>query len=321
MSQIVTHVCEELGGVEMSCITIKGDTWFKGIDVAHILSYTYASDAVKDHVPLKFKHKLKYLHEASDFDVYELNSSWISEAGVHKLILKSRADHAEVFQEWFCSDVLPSIRKAGGHNSKYPYRRDNITNDEVQTFANGREDRLHYDIVEHIKTRYPDAVLHAGLGEHLTTLHARIDATYKGYKPGQPDITILKGLPNGFQDVLAIEVKNPNGTGILDARQIEYHTMLKDNCNIKAIVGCNYEEIIISIHDHYKEVLSRALTDEPKTLNFATNDNPQYWCNKLKNHSGFQEECEKRGLSKYEFSMKTKREIASILITFDKNHN
>ncbi len=96
--------------------------------------------------------------------------------------------------------------------------------------------------------------------------------------------------------------------------------MLKDNCNIKTIVGCSYEEITISIHDHYKEVLSRALIDETKTLNFATNDNPQYWCNKLKNHSGFQEECQKRGLSKDEFSMKTKREIASILITFDKNH-
>ena len=51
--------------------------------------------------------------------------------------------------------------------------------------------------------------------------------------------------------------------------------MLKGNCNLKTIVGCNYEEIIISIHDHYKDVLSRALTDEPKMLNFATNDNPQ----------------------------------------------
>ena len=47
-----------------------------------------------------------------------------------------------------------------------------------------------------------------GLGEHLTTDHARMDAILKGYTKGQPDITLLRKLPNGFHDVLAIELKN-----------------------------------------------------------------------------------------------------------------
>ena len=113
--------------------------------------------------------------------------------------------------------------------------------------------------------------------------------------------------------------------GKFKANQLKYHETLKDNCNVKTIVGNNYEDIIIDIHDHYKEVFSRARTlavaDEPKqTFNFATNDNPQYWCNKLKNYTGLAAECEKRGIAKDEFFIRTKREIATILITFNEEH-
>ncbi len=85
--------------------------------------------------------------------------------------------------------------------------------------------------------------------------------------------------------------------------------MLKDNCNVKTIAGHHYEDLIIAVHDHYKEVFVRAspgvqrdqspaLRDKPKTFNFSTNESPLYWCNTLKNHTGLQEECEKRGISK-----------------------
>ena len=330
MSQIVKYACEELSGAEISCLMIKGEPWFNGAEIATLLGYKKPRGAVYDHVPLKFKHKLSFLLkcctvlEKRTLELSELNSAWISEAGLYKLVLKSKARHAEVFQDWVCSEVLPSIRKAGGYNSKYPYRSDSITKDEAQEFANGREDRLHYDIVEHIKTRYPDAVLQAGVGEHLTAAHARIDATNKGYTAGQPDITILRGHPNGFQDGLALELKSQNGRGHLDARQIEYHKNLKDKCNIETIVGHNYEDIIIAIHDHYKTVYARAqspaIKDKPKTYNFAENEKPMYWCKKLLNGAALDEECRKRGIPKNEIFVKTNREIASILITVDKEH-
>ena len=136
-------------------------------------------------------------------------------------MFKSRAKHAEVFQDWVCSEVLPSIRKTGRYDSTYPYRRDNITKDEVEQFANRREDRLHYDVVKHVKTRCPDAILQPALGEHLTTLHAKMDAASNGYASGHPDLLILRGLPNVFQDVLAVEFKTPNGEARLRDNQIE----------------------------------------------------------------------------------------------------
>ena len=164
-------------------------------------------------------------------------------------------------------------------------------------------------------------MIHAGLGEHLITKHAKMDAKLKGYTKGEPDITVLRKLPNSFQDVLAIEFKNPNGKGVLDDDQKQYHKILEDQCNIETIVEHDYDTIIIKIALHYQKVFARAktlaITDRPKKYDFSTNDNPQYWCNKLKNKQGLVDECAKRELSEDGLYFKTNREIASILIKFD----
>ena len=92
---------------------------------------------------------------------------------------------------------------------------------EVNELAKGREDEIHYRLVKHIKTKYTDAITIGGLGEHLQTHHARADAINKGYCSGQPDLTIMRGLPNGFQDALEIQLKRPSGSGKLsDKRKI-----------------------------------------------------------------------------------------------------
>jgi hypothetical protein len=121
--------------------------------------------------------------------------------------------------------------------------------------------------------------------------------------------------------VLAIELKNPNGKGKLEDYQQAYHEVLKDQCNIETIVGHEYDKIIIRIALHYREVFARAKTlartDKPEACDFSKNSDPQYWCNKLKNKQCLLDECAKRELPKHELYLKTNREIASILITFD----
>ena len=105
MSSIVKFACDEFDGAKISCLMVKGDPWFKGTDVATILGYKIPKKAVFDHVPLKFKSKLSFLLNQSKvpksgtLDVSELNTSWISEAGLYRLVLKSKAKHAEVFQD------------------------------------------------------------------------------------------------------------------------------------------------------------------------------------------------------------------------------
>jgi hypothetical protein len=128
---------------------------------------------------------------------------------------------------------------------------------EVERLAEGREDKLHYDVVKHIRKQYPDAMILPGLGEHFTTDHARMDARLKGYTGGQPDLMLVRGLPNGFQNVLAVELKNPNKKGKLTLKQREYIDDLELNCNVPTIVSCDYDDAIIRIHDHYKEVFAK----------------------------------------------------------------
>ncbi len=124
-----------------------------------------------------------------------------------------------------------------------------------------------------------------------------------------------------------MELKNPNGSNCASPEPDTYLERLR-LCNVTTFVTNDYDEVVIVLHEHYKKIQQEdtkllAIKDEPqpKTFNFATNDNPNYWCNKLKNHTGLQQECEKRGISKDEFYIKTKRETTSILITFDKEHD
>ena len=343
MSQIVKKVkFAAIGDVEIGCVMVEDEPRFNSIDLCTALGFEtkdQRKQALKTHVHSDDKESFKSLVSKLQGDINPpldgsvCNVIYVNESGLYSLAFGSRKPFARLFKRWVTSEVLPQISKTGAYvPDNYHYRRNELELgetdqkrwDEVRRSARGREDALHYKVVEFVRKTYPNTDLRVGGGEHFQTAHARMDAYLKGYKKGHPDLTISRPLPNGFHYVLAIEFKNPNRTGRVDAEQMKYHRFLKDKCNIETIVGHNYEDIIIETHDHYKEVFVRAqtaaLTDKPKTVNFATNENPQYWCNKLKNHTGLQEECEKRGISKDELFIKTKREIASILITFDKEH-
>ena len=119
MSQIVKYVCEELANAEISCMVVNGDPGFKGVEIASLLGYKKPRNAVYVHVPLKFKNKLSFLlgtvsvPAAGTLSTMDLDASWICEAGLYKLVFKSQLKTAEVFTDWVCEVVLPSIRKTG----------------------------------------------------------------------------------------------------------------------------------------------------------------------------------------------------------------
>ena len=243
------------------------------------------------------------------------------------MIFGSQMTEAKVVKHWVTREVLTQIRKTGSYNSRYDYWRNkpelgatpNERFKEVRRLAEGREDKLHDRVVERIKKQYPDAIINAGVGEHLTTDHARMDAHLKGYTGGQPDITVIRGLPNGFQDVLAIELKNPNKKGKLSHKQVGYIDDLELKCRVPTIVSSDYDDVILHIHDHYKEVFARVQPQSPKTHDFSTNDNLKYWCNK-QNLTQLYGECDKRGIPTLELRIKSEREIVTILVAFDREH-
>jgi hypothetical protein len=76
---------------------------------------------------------------------------------------------------------------------------------------------LHCRVVKFLRKRYPDVILIVGLGELQDTSSKRISAYNKGYKGGQPDLILVHAIK--LYNGMAIEFKNPNGTGRLSPKQ------------------------------------------------------------------------------------------------------
>ena len=97
---------EEFGDVRT--VTIDGEPWFVGKDVAEILGYSNTRKALADHVDKEDKGvtKCDTLGGVQDLTV-------INESGLYSLILSSKMPNAKKFKSWVTSEVLPSIRKHG----------------------------------------------------------------------------------------------------------------------------------------------------------------------------------------------------------------
>lgn len=104
---ITTFNNEEFGNLRT--LTIDGEPWFVGKDIAECLGYSRSTKAVSDHV------------DEEDIDGIPIqdsigrmqNTPIINESGVYSLILSSKLESAKKFKKWVTSEVLPSLRKTG----------------------------------------------------------------------------------------------------------------------------------------------------------------------------------------------------------------
>lgn len=110
MNNLQIFNSEEFGAVRT--VTINGEPWFVGKDVALALGYSYPQKAVRDHV----------LEE--DRGVNEMDTPsgrqklvTINESGLYALIFGSKLDSAQRFKHWVTSEVLPAIRKTGSYQA------------------------------------------------------------------------------------------------------------------------------------------------------------------------------------------------------------
>lgn len=97
---------DEFGSVRT--LSIDGEPWFVGKDVAEALGYSEPRSAVSKKV------------DAYDRGVAEMATpsgaqkmTIINESGLYSLILSSKLPTAKKFKRWITSEVIPSIRKHG----------------------------------------------------------------------------------------------------------------------------------------------------------------------------------------------------------------
>ena len=95
---------------EIRTLTIDGEPWLAGKDVAEILGYSNPQKAIRDHID----EDDKTVNES--FTVNGTQAILINESGWYSLILSSKLPNAKQFKRWVTSEVLPAIRKTGTYS-------------------------------------------------------------------------------------------------------------------------------------------------------------------------------------------------------------
>lgn len=147
MNELIIFNNEEFG--EIRTITIDGEPWFVGKDVAAALGYKDPSSAVSKNVDLEDKTTLLIQQDGSN---YKSRTTFINESGMYALIFGSKLESAQNFKHWVTSDVLPAIRKTGNDNTNNSITEITVQWDDDIPYISARE--LHEAL--QIKTRFND---------------------------------------------------------------------------------------------------------------------------------------------------------------------
>lgn len=108
MNNIRVFENKELGTIRS--LEMNSEPYFVGNDIATILGYKNARDALNKHVDSEDKGVAKC---DTPGGIQELTV--INESGLYSLIMSSKLPVAKKFKRWVTSEVLPSIRKNGGY--------------------------------------------------------------------------------------------------------------------------------------------------------------------------------------------------------------
>lgn len=99
---------------EVRTVTIDGEPWLVGKDVALSLKYKDTVNALKNHVSDEDKKRWQITTPSRGQQEVVI----INESGLYALIFGSKLPTAKKFKRWVTSEVLPSLRKNGSYQMK-----------------------------------------------------------------------------------------------------------------------------------------------------------------------------------------------------------
>lgn len=94
---------------EIRTLNVEGEPWFVGKDVAEVLGYSKARNAITAHVDSEDKKDAPIQGDLGGTQKMTI----INESGLYSLIIGSKLPSARKFKRWVTSEVLPAIRKHG----------------------------------------------------------------------------------------------------------------------------------------------------------------------------------------------------------------
>ncbi len=99
-------------GKEIQIKVVDNEPWFLAADIAKALTVKDTSRMI-NNANIKEKHVRAILNITLGGEQKML---FVDEAGMYKILMKSRKAVAEKFQDWVSEQVLPSIRKTGSYS-------------------------------------------------------------------------------------------------------------------------------------------------------------------------------------------------------------
>lgn len=136
---------EEFGKIRT--VTIDGEPWFVGKDVAVALGYEKARNAIAAHVDEDDKKGASIQGGPGGTQTMTI----INESGLYALIFGSKLESAKRFKHWVTSESLPALRKTGYYEMpqyKQQAKQRDLTKDDyiraASIISGCRNERLPY---------------------------------------------------------------------------------------------------------------------------------------------------------------------------------
>jgi prophage antirepressor-like protein len=107
--QVQQFYSEEFGSIDI--LMIDGKPYFPATECAKALGYRNPHDAISKHC--RYLAKREVPHPQSPGKTLETN--FIPEGDLYRLITRSKLPSAERFEKWVFDEVLPTIRKHGAY--------------------------------------------------------------------------------------------------------------------------------------------------------------------------------------------------------------
>ena len=103
----------------ISSVKVESDTYFRAKEAATFLGYQNTAKSVRDHASSKYKISARDLVASGvgmpKTGMPDLDTVYLSEAGLYQFAFSSKLPQAEQFREWVFESVLPATRATGSY--------------------------------------------------------------------------------------------------------------------------------------------------------------------------------------------------------------
>lgn len=208
-------------GQDVRTVTINNEPYFVGKDVAEVLGYAKARNAIATHVEEEDKRDAPIQGTLGGTQKMTI----INESGLYSLILSSKLPQAKEFKRWVTSEVLPTIRKHG------MYATDQLLNDPdlaIAAFQALKDERAkvvkleaelalvqeqarYFDIILESKGAVRVTQIAADYGMSARKFNAILHNLGVQYKVNGQWILYKKHIGKGYVDSSTFDYKDKNG--------------------------------------------------------------------------------------------------------------